>query len=276
MSRWFFLAFVLVLAACGRSTPTPTEPPLPSPTATLLPTATPSPTPTATPTPTSTPTPTITPTPGPYATIEVSGSFSVTYKRADWEAQGPVQLAHKTIERCEVVFGQASEWPAAPKRTRLFGYPFDTTTWRAQGKTYRLYVGPQGLYEWGLDPIIMRISAPSARFQACQKAALTVLKTFHISEDQQKICPYAQESPFRVGMRVRTIDTVYLRSEPRWAEETRLKLLKPGVEMKIIGGPICAPYPKGVYVYWQVRLPDGSTAWIAEGDPQGMYIEEVR
>ncbi len=269
--------FLFLLAGCGSPSPTPTLMATVSPTP-LPPTATPLPTATFTPSPTLTPTitPTATPTPGPYGEMPVSGSFSVTYKRADWEASPQEgRLAHRAIEGCEMTFGLATGWPTQPQRTRLFGYAFDTLTLQAEGKTQRLYAGPQGLYEWGLAPIVARITAPSAQFQACHQAALSVLKTFHISPDQQEICPYAQESPFRVGMRVRTVDYVYVRSEPRWAEETRLKQLQPGVEMEIIEGPVCAPYNKGVYVYWKVRLPNGDEVWIAEGDPQGAYIERT-
>jgi len=120
--------------------------------------------------------------------------------------------------------------------------------------------------------MVVAITAPSERFTACEQAALGVLRSFHFRPDEQENCPYAMDSPFQVGMKVRAVDYVYVRSEPRWAEETRLQQLPPGAEMTIIGGPVCAPYDKGVYVYWQVRLPNGAEVWIAEGDPQGPYI----
>jgi hypothetical protein len=35
-------------------------------------------------------------------------------------------------------------------------------------------------------------------------------------------------------------------------------------QVEIIGGPVCTPVGNGAYLWWQIRLPDGSEGWSAE------------
>jgi hypothetical protein len=35
-------------------------------------------------------------------------------------------------------------------------------------------------------------------------------------------------------------------------------------EVEIIGGPVCTPVEKRAYLWWQLRLPDGTEGWSAE------------
>jgi hypothetical protein len=41
--------------------------------------------------------------------------------------------------------------------------------------------------------------------------------------------------------------------------------------LEIIGGPVCTTYLSGVYMWWEVRRPDGSTGWSAEGSAISRY-----
>jgi hypothetical protein len=37
-----------------------------------------------------------------------------------------------------------------------------------------------------------------------------------------------------------------------------------GTEVEIIGGPVCTPVGERAYLWWNIRLPDGSEGWSAE------------
>jgi hypothetical protein len=37
-----------------------------------------------------------------------------------------------------------------------------------------------------------------------------------------------------------------------------------GMEVEIIGGPVCTPVGERAYLWWQIRLPDGAEGWSAE------------
>ena len=265
----FWGLLLLFLAACARPTPTPTPSPLPTNPPTITPSPSPLPSPTVTPSPTASPTPT--PTQGPYGEQPVSPNLALDYEREQWEPDGE-GLTHRSIPDCRVEFGLASEWPAPPQQVQLFGYTFKTLQTQGKGEIWQTYVGPL-LPQGEVAPMIARLKASASTFNACQKAFMQMLRTLRL---QEPVCPQAESSALQVGMQVHTVDYVYIRSEPRWAEDTRLKQLRPGVQMEIIGGPVCALYNKGIYVYWQARLPNGEEVWIAEGDPQGAYIEPVK
>jgi hypothetical protein len=70
------------------------------------------------------------------------------------------------------------------------------------------------------------------------------------------------------------LSSSYLRTEPRWAEDTRIHLVGPAqkLTLQIIGGPVCAIYYQGEYSYWQVRLSSNEMGWMAEGDLKEYYL----
>jgi len=260
--------WALLFAGCSSVKPSPTFTP-PPPTATLEPTATPSPRPTFTPT----IPPTLTPTPGPYEELDASRAFALTYKRADWEriedTTADAELRHRHMD-CTLRFSDMAGDAPMARQTSILGYSFLTFS----GPGVETWVGPRIFgASISLPPIYMDIVSKTSLAQ-CKRAARQLLATLHLTQWAQGQCrPTFRLEP---GDRIHTVDYVYLRSEPRWAEETRLKQVKPNLEMEVVGGPVCAPYKKGIYVYWQVRLPNDATAWVAEGDPQGPYIEPER
>ena len=76
-------------------------------------------------------------------------------------------------------------------------------------------------------------------------------------------CPNAPDQRMIVGQNGYVCtkkDGIYLRSEPSKSGAT-LKLLGPGTQFSIIGGPKCA----NNWSYWQVKLSDGTTGWVSEG-----------
>lgn len=266
MRKLYLFLFLLALAltGCSSATPAPTA----TATATVAFTSTPLPSLTPTWTPSPTMAPTATPTLGPYGEIEVSPSLALTYARAEWEevpaeaAGGAmIELRHQDFE-CSLRFYDLATEAMGAKPTQIGGFSFLVL----QGPNVETWIGPQIP---GLEPMIVDISSASA-LGRCKQAARALLRTLRLSERQQQRC---KTGAFEKGMQVHTVDYVYLRSEPRWAEDTRLNQVPPNTKMEIIGGPTCAMYNKGVYVYWQVRLENGKEAWIAEGDAQGAYIQ---
>ncbi|HET9909289.1 MAG TPA: SH3 domain-containing protein [Anaerolineales bacterium] len=37
-----------------------------------------------------------------------------------------------------------------------------------------------------------------------------------------------------------------------------------GTKVEVLDGPVCLPFSRGAYVWWQIRLPDGQVGWSAE------------
>jgi hypothetical protein len=37
-----------------------------------------------------------------------------------------------------------------------------------------------------------------------------------------------------------------------------------GARVQVIGGPVCTPVGKRAYLWWQIRLADGTEGWSAE------------
>ncbi|HNQ93570.1 MAG TPA: hypothetical protein PKK96_04830 [Anaerolineales bacterium] len=53
----------------------------------------------------------------------------------------------------------------------------------------------------------------------------------------------------------------------------------PNTQVDVIGGPVCTRYENGVaYLWWQIKLPDGSVGWSAEASALGAvyFMEPVR
>lgn len=95
-----------------------------------------------------------------------------------------------------------------------------------------------------------------------------------------KPCQGAPASfPYLVGDGFTIVRQVYLRKTPEKVNDNIILLLEanPYNDMSgwIIGGPECGEFPGGGYLYWKVRLQDGTIGWIAEGDNKGKYIEYV-
>jgi hypothetical protein len=258
-----FVALVLaLLLPLGRRLLTPT----PTPTATATPTRTPRPTATAT----ATFTPTFTPTPlGPVGEYLISLDYHVAldYERADWELQegDPSGLAHRRLENCRVAVLLATEVPAGGDQRVLGGF-----TWTVVGNAFLLTFSnhPVIRYAGGV-----RVLGGSA----CQQAAEKLLASAHseTAYAQAGACVLAPRPRLAVGDQAEILTSTYFRREPRWAEETRLRLVGPNDgPVQIIGGPVCGLYKNGEYVYWQVQLANGEQGWLAEGDYQQTYLEK--
>jgi hypothetical protein len=61
--------------------------------------------------------------------------------------------------------------------------------------------------------------------------------------------------------------------------QNTLVQLAEGTKMTILDDPICAPRPNTnglAFVFWHVRVTDtGQTGWVAEGDLETYFLEEL-
>ncbi len=88
-------------------------------------------------------------------------------------------------------------------------------------------------------------------------------------------CPGAPPIRVEVGNLVRVTttdgDNLRLRSSPEVANNI-LQRVPAGLELRIIGGPVCSDN----FSYWEVKIPGTSqTGWIAEGDYSIYYVEPI-
>lgn len=134
-----------------------------------------------------------------------------------------------------------------------------------------------------------------AACRATQEEALSNLMLVSEAQGQVSLAPFQSPTPrpalegfscpntppaLRIGDYVSVVtDGLWLRSEPRAADNTRVrKFLHYAPNMiRFIGGPVCEKY-----VYWQVQVVEfgepGITTqgWLVEGDPQETYLVTVK
>jgi len=83
-------------------------------------------------------------------------------------------------------------------------------------------------------------------------------------------CPLALPTRLNLGDTARVTTHLHLRTEAGIGNQLILTNL-PGTELTIIGGPVCAPYHRGAYLWWQVSLPNDQTGWSAEGSSSSNF-----
>ena len=84
-------------------------------------------------------------------------------------------------------------------------------------------------------------------------------------------CTAYSRSQLQVGMKAVIQRRVNFRSYPGLFKNLILTN-DPGVEVEIVGGPACTRYEKGgAYLWWEIKLPDGSTGWSAEASAFGAF-----
>ena len=78
------------------------------------------------------------------------------------------------------------------------------------------------------------------------------------------------ESMLKAGTTVFIQNRVNLRTQPSRLNRI-VMVLKPGTEVKIIGGPVETFYTDGKYVWWNIEIPGGLQGWSAELSLCGRY-----
>ena len=135
------------------------------------------------------------------------------------------------------------------------------------------YNGAYTLMSAGEAHLIMELGKKTT---ICKQAIVVLMQTVHTASEyaQDGECHYAPAQRLKVGDTATILSSSYLRTEPRWDEKTRIRLVSPTEKLtiKITGGPVCAIYNKGEYSYWQVDLSNGKKGYMAEGDLTEYYL----
>lgn len=80
---------------------------------------------------------------------------------------------------------------------------------------------------------------------------------------QNASCNTLASSRLSVGQKARVIMRLNLRSNPSIAASI-VKVNPTNSQVEIIGGPTCEPVGAHAYLWWQIRLADGTEGWSAE------------
>jgi len=84
-------------------------------------------------------------------------------------------------------------------------------------------------------------------------------------------CAAYSRSQLQVGMKAIIQRHLNFRSYPGLFNNLILTNT-PGTEVEVIGGPACTRYQQGgAYLWWQIKLSDGSTGWSAEASAFGAF-----
>lgn len=83
-------------------------------------------------------------------------------------------------------------------------------------------------------------------------------------------CAKALSTRLNTGMQARVASNLNMRKTAGMNQPILLTNL-PGATLEIIGGPVCIPYGEGVYRWWNVKTPNGTTGWSAEGSLLGKF-----
>jgi carboxyl-terminal processing protease len=83
-------------------------------------------------------------------------------------------------------------------------------------------------------------------------------------------CPLAMPSHLISSKSAIATANLNLRSSPG-IKDNWLKTIPVGTSVEVLENPICIPYLNGAYLWWQVKLPDGTTGWSAEGSLSGKF-----
>jgi hypothetical protein len=88
---------------------------------------------------------------------------------------------------------------------------------------------------------------------------------------EPEACAAYSRSQLQVGMRATIQRPLNFRSYPGLFRNLILTN-GPGVEVEIVGGPACTRYERGgAYLWWEIKLPDGSVGWSAEASAFGAF-----
>lgn len=83
-------------------------------------------------------------------------------------------------------------------------------------------------------------------------------------------CPLAMPAHLVTGQFINVTTDLNLRSSPG-IKGNWLQVVPANTQVEVIGNPTCIPHGGGAYIWWQVKLPDGTTGWLAEGSLMGKF-----
>jgi hypothetical protein len=78
-----------------------------------------------------------------------------------------------------------------------------------------------------------------------------------------------------VGQTAQVVQRLNVRSDPSITAPIILTNAT-GTQLEIIGGPVCTPGQDSAYLWWQIRLADGTEGWSAESPlNEATYLLEL-
>lgn len=80
---------------------------------------------------------------------------------------------------------------------------------------------------------------------------------------QNASCNTLSPGRLSVGQKARVLQRLNLRSNASIAASI-IKVNPTNSQVEVIGGPTCEPVGAHAYLWWQIRLPDGTEGWSAE------------
>lgn len=93
---------------------------------------------------------------------------------------------------------------------------------------------------------------------------------------ESSACNTSLPSRLAVGQQARVLQRLNLRAEASITAPI-LQVNPTGTGVEVIGGPVCTPAGERAYVWWQIRLPDGTEGWSAETylNRPGYFLEPI-
>jgi hypothetical protein len=76
-------------------------------------------------------------------------------------------------------------------------------------------------------------------------------------------CNTTSPSRLSVGQTARVLQRLNVRSEAS-IRAAIITVHRTNTQMEVTGGPVCEPVGNHAYLWWQIRLPDGTQGWSAE------------
>jgi hypothetical protein len=87
-------------------------------------------------------------------------------------------------------------------------------------------------------------------------------------------CNTSVPSRLSVGQSARVVQRLNTRSQPSITAPI-LRTNAINTEVEVFGGPICTPVGESAYLWWQIRLADGTEGWSAESPlNEALYLLE--
>lgn len=98
---------------------------------------------------------------------------------------------------------------------------------------------------------------------ATTETPTTVTPTAAGQSNGSNSCNTSVPSRLSVGQTARVALRLNMRSDAS-INATLVQTNPTNTQVEIIGGPVCEPVGERAYLWWQIRLPDGSEGWSAE------------
>lgn len=76
-------------------------------------------------------------------------------------------------------------------------------------------------------------------------------------------CNTSAPSRLSIGQKAQVLRNLNMRAEPSIASPI-LRTNIAGTTVEVIGGPVCTPQGNSAYLWWNIRIADGSQGWSAE------------